>query len=580
MATGKARRKSAQRFRKREAKRVRQLLELQAQQPSAELHPPPPPQEPPQPQPPLAPQPSAKLHRPPPPQPPAEIHPPQEPPQPQPPLPGELSCDNPPDNVDMMEVNFDCHPRSTADDAALKGSFQKPPAELHQQIDISKIGTVIPTLENGNCGYYALMLGLVNLNIPPFPSNTSMRKHLRGHGEFYEDEPWWAGLPIDKKHWSLDCIYEEGTNFDAKQIDETYHLTDEGIYIFAALFEVSIIIYIDHYNTELMGKQTVEYKPRQKSNYTNGWIQCPESHSKTIFLYNTVTQIDNHFDYLEMTNKSHQSRRTRQYIKDSTELFPVDSVSTADDAALRTTSCKYPHTTADDAALKGSFQDLKEVTLKFDTDTWIIDTDVLATKESMEKIDDPDDSVYVPSTNTSSCTEDEYYTFYMRRINAQKSSSSSDDFNDDDEVKNRFVETDDKNCSRQLKKRRVIEIDEESNDGLAVGDGDILSYNISEDDHHLLECVKNVLTSPRGWDSVQFVPYKTYLGGLYNLWSRADFPEMKPFIDGLLSGVGSQLDETDLEKLQHYATFLSSYFNWKTKRYEQSVQCYQFLTGL
>ena len=46
-------------------------------------------------------------------------------------------------------------------------------------VAISKIGTVIPTLGNGNCGYYALMLGLVNLNICPFSSNTSMRRHCR-----------------------------------------------------------------------------------------------------------------------------------------------------------------------------------------------------------------------------------------------------------------------------------------------------------------------------------------------------------------------------------------------------------------
>ena len=202
MVTGKARRKAAQRFRKREAKRARRFLELQAQQPSAELHRPPPPQEPPQPLPPLAPQPSAELHRPPPPQPPAESHPPQEP---QPPLPGELACDNSPDNVDMMEVDFDCV--STADDAALSTTN-----------DISKIGTVISTLGNGNCGYYALNLGLLNLNIRPFTSNTSMRQYLRSHGEFYEDATWWAKLPIDKNHWSLDCIYDEGMNFDAKQI--------------------------------------------------------------------------------------------------------------------------------------------------------------------------------------------------------------------------------------------------------------------------------------------------------------------------------------------------------------------------
>lgn len=261
---------------------------------------------------------------------------------------------------------------------------------------------------------------------------------------------------------------------------------------------------------------------------------------------------------------------------DNVDMMEVgfDCVSTADDAALSTTSCKYPHSTADDAALKGSFQDLKMVTLEFDNEKVIIDTDVLPTKASWEKIDDPNDSVYIPSTDTNTCTEDEYYTFYMRRINVRKSSTISDDFSDDEEIKNRFVESEDENCSRPLKKRRVIETDEESNDGLAVDVGDILSYNISENDHHLLECVKDVLTSPRGWDSVQFVPYKSYLGGLYNLWSSADLHEMNPFIDGLLKCLGCKLDETDLEKLQHYATFLSSYFNRKTKRYEQSVQCY------
>ena len=63
-----------------------------------------------------------------------------------------------------------------------------------------------------------------------------------------------------------------------------------------------------------------------------------------------------------------------------------DCVSTADDAALSTTSCKYPHSTADDAALKGSFQDLKVVTLEFVNERVIIDTDVLPTKESWEKL--------------------------------------------------------------------------------------------------------------------------------------------------------------------------------------------------
>ena len=67
---------------------------------------------------------------------------------------------------------------------------------------------------------------------------------------------------------------------------------------------------------------------------------------------------------------------------------------------------------------------------------------------------------------------------------------------------------------------------------------------------------------------------KTYFGGLYNLWSRAEFADMKPYIDGLLSGVGSKLDETDLEKLQHYATFLSSYCDCKSNLHEQRVQRY------
>ena len=165
-----------------------------------------------------------------------------------------------------VEVN------NQANAGAKKAKDDKEVSELAPLVDISKIGTVIPTLGNGNCGYYALMLGLVNLNIRPFSSNTSMRRHLVFFGQLYEDEPWWANLHLDKSYWSLDCIYKKGTNFDAKQINETYHLTDEAIYIFAALFKVTIVIYVDHYNTESMGKFTVEYKPRQKSNYTNGWI--------------------------------------------------------------------------------------------------------------------------------------------------------------------------------------------------------------------------------------------------------------------------------------------------------------------
>ena len=49
---------------------------------------------------------------------------------------------------------------------------------------------------------------------------------------------------------------------------------------------------------------------------------------------------------------------------------------------------------------------------------------------------------------------------------------------------------------------------------------------------------------------------------------------MKPYIDGLLFGLGCKLEATDVEKVQHYATFLSSYFNRKTKKYEQTVQQY------
>ena len=49
---------------------------------------------------------------------------------------------------------------------------------------------------------------------------------------------------------------------------------------------------------------------------------------------------------------------------------------------------------------------------------------------------------------------------------------------------------------------------------------------------------------------------------------------MKQYIDGLLSQLGRKLDESDAEKLQHYVTFLSSYLNCKTKRYEQRVQQY------
>ena len=46
----------------------------------------------------------------------------------------------------------------------------------------------------------------------------------------------------------------------------------------------------------------------------------------------------------------------------------------------------------------------------------------------------------------------------------------------------------------------------------------------------------------------------------YNLRSiRADLKNhMKPYIDGLLFGLGFKLDDTDLEKAQHYETFLSN----------------------
>ena len=136
-------------------------------------------------------------------------------------------------------------------------------------------------------------------------------------------------------------------------------------------------------------------------------------------------------------------------------------------------------------------------------------------------------------------------------------------------------ENNDGNCSRPLKKRRVVETDEESNNGLVVNVGELITFEISEDDEHLLESVENVLRSPSNWERVQSVPYKTYLGGLYSLFSRSELrTHMKEYIDGFLFRLGCQLDETDLEKLQHYVTFLSSYFNRKTKEYEQRVQQY------
>ena len=45
-------------------------------------------------------------------------------------------------------------------------------------------------------------------------------------------------------------------------------------------------------------------------------------------------------------------------------------------------------------------------------------------------------------------------------------------------------------------------------------------------------------------------------------------------IDDFLSQVGSHLGVTNLEKLQHHVTFLSSYFNVRTSKYEQSLQSY------
>ena len=108
-----------------------------------------------------------------------------------------------------------------------------------------------------------------------------------------------------------------------------------------------------------------------------------------------------------------------------------------------------------------------------------------------------------------------------------------------------------------------------------VNVGELTIFEISEDDEHLLESVENVLRSPSNWERVQSVPYKTYLGGLYSLFSRSELKNhMKEYIDGFLFRLGCQLDETDLEKLQHYVTFLSSYFNRKTKEYEQRVQQY------
>lgn len=89
----------------------------------------------------------------------------------------------------------------------------------------------------------------------------------------------------------------------------------------------------------------------------------------------------------------------------------------------------------------------------------VLDTFILPTKESREKIDAPYDSVCIESTDASVCTEDEYYESTMRRINAQKSCSSDDniDFSDANEVQN---------SSRPGRKHGVIETDEESNDSV------------------------------------------------------------------------------------------------------------------
>ena len=93
----------------------------------------------------------------------------------------------------------------------------------------------------------------------------------------------------------------------------------------------------------------------------------------------------------------------------------------------------------------------------------------------------------------------------MRRINSQKSSKRKKIYRSDDNL-DLSDDYDIEKSSRPIKKRRVIESDQESKDIVVVNVGELKPFEILGDDFYLIEWVGDALTSQRRWEKVQSVP--------------------------------------------------------------------------
>ena len=196
--------------------------------------------------------------------------------------------------------------------------------------------------------------------------------------------------------------------------------------------------------------------------------------------------------------------------------------------------------TADDAALSIKFP-VENVRVIFGNEAIRIDTRVLDSKEKSDIIDDKDDSAY-------------------------ESNTEDDEDSDDYEVVDEDAAAADTYYKRQM--QRVI------NNG-KVTVGALTSFQLEDDDMDLIDVLEYEIPSYANWMKVQGVPYKTYTGGLYDVFCAKDLKEMyKDLIDEFLLRVVRHLGVKDVDNIQHFVTFLSSQRDKKSKKFHECLQQY------
>ena len=194
---------------------------------------------------------------------------------------------------------------------------------------IAEIGDVIPIVGTGNCGYIAVMMGLLKFNVRPFTSITAFRRYVWQKAKIITEESWWKKKDLNTITTTtvLDSIYNEDVDYYAKHLDEKYYLEDEAMWLIARMFDVRIVVYTearseDHCKTTTVITPDADETELPERDFVafKGSAAC-----RDICLHNTFHHNENkeekdpHYSYVETNTCNKSDLRFNAYFNEDNE---------------------------------------------------------------------------------------------------------------------------------------------------------------------------------------------------------------------------------------------------------------------